>query len=154
MASAETTHSNEGRTVLFPHWKAALAATRFPPGRRSLYATEISRFLRYCQVLTAPVTAKRSREYLAIVPLVSARPNARLALRWFFQTARLAERRGRRARAQAYSSRHRTAPAPASRPENEVRDDAIAPRVEWFVSREEDPADDPLEDGDPERSPA
>jgi hypothetical protein len=76
-----------GRAVLFPHWEAALMASSIVPERRWRFATEISRFLRYCHILDAPVTKPRAREYLAKVPLLSARPLAREALRWFFAAA-------------------------------------------------------------------
>lgn len=76
----------------FPGWKAALASARLRPELRWRFTTEISRFLRYCQILHAPVTVPRSREYLAIVPLPAARPEAREALRWYFATARAVAR--------------------------------------------------------------
>jgi hypothetical protein len=72
---------------VFP-WKDALAATRLSPFERGRYAIEIQRFLRYCEVLELPVDPSNAREYLAIVPLLSARPHARRALRWYFRAAR------------------------------------------------------------------
>jgi hypothetical protein len=137
MAFAESTHPSEGRAVSFPNWKAALATAKLTPDRRWQYATEISRFLRYCQILRAAVTAKRSREYLSIVPLVSARPNARLALRWFFQTARVAETCG--GRTPADSGRHRPMPAQAARPGDGRRNGAVAPHTVWLVPPTADP---------------
>lgn len=68
-------------------WREALAAARLAPEERWRYATEIQRFLRYCLVLQVPSTARHAREYLGIVPLLSARPFARRALRWYFRAA-------------------------------------------------------------------
>jgi hypothetical protein len=76
------------RPVVFPDWSLALARADLPAGQRCRFGTEITRFLRYCEVLDVPVTPGRSREYLAIVPLVAARPGARIALRWYFRAAR------------------------------------------------------------------
>jgi hypothetical protein len=67
-------------------WKYTLAKAHLRPSLRGLYANEISRFLRYCAILHAPVTSTRAREYLTIVPLPRCRPLAREALRWFFHT--------------------------------------------------------------------
>jgi hypothetical protein len=67
-------------------WKYTLAKAPLRPSLRGLYANEISRFLRYCEILRAPVTSARAREYVRIVPLARCRPVAREALRWFFHT--------------------------------------------------------------------
>ena len=96
MSCAGPTPSREPRPVSFSGWREELATAEISPEQRWRFATEISRFLRYCEVLTAPVTVPRSREYLSRVPLVSARPGAREALRWFFKAARAAERDGGR----------------------------------------------------------
>jgi hypothetical protein len=151
MAFAESTHPSEGWAVSFPNWKAALAIAKLPPDRRWQYATEISRFLRYCQILRAVVTAKRSREYLSIVPLVSARPNARLALRWFFQTARLAESCGRRT--PAHSGGHRPMPAKASRSGGRSRSGTMAPHLAWLVPPATDPPAKARGNGHPKGRP-
>lgn len=79
---------HSGRPVSFSAWTAALAASRLPVDQRGRFATEIRRFLKYCHILNAPVSWSQAREYLAIVPLLSARPDARAALRWFFRAAR------------------------------------------------------------------
>ena len=86
MTDSPSTLPRPQQPVVFPAWPAALARIPLPPAERTRYTTEISRFLRYCEILGAPVTAARSREYLAIVPLPVARPIARLALRWYFKT--------------------------------------------------------------------
>jgi hypothetical protein len=77
-----------GRPVLFQTWQQTLATAPLPPGARGSFGTEIGRFLRYCEILQAPVTSSRARSYLARIPVPAARPLARQALRWFFQTAR------------------------------------------------------------------
>ena len=69
-------------------WRHALRQTRLPSDRRWRFATEIHRFLRYCEILQVPPTRAHARDYLATVPLAIARPEARLALRWFLQLAR------------------------------------------------------------------
>jgi hypothetical protein len=69
-------------------WRHALRHTRLPADRRWRFATEIHRFLRYCEILQVPPSRAHARNYLATVPLAIARPEARLALRWFFQLAR------------------------------------------------------------------
>lgn len=84
-----------GRPVLFLNWQQALATSQLSPGARGAFATEISRFLRYCEILQAPVNYQRARSYLARIPVPSARPIARQALRWFFQTAQQASVRPR-----------------------------------------------------------
>ncbi len=119
--------------MVFPLWEATLAASSISPDRRWRFATEISRFLRYCQILDAPVTKPRAREYLAKVPLVSARPLAREALHWFFAAAS-----GGKIPLQTLPP----GPLPARRrcrqelpmAENS-RDHAVAPRVGWISSR-------------------
>lgn len=68
-------------------WRHALRQTRLPADRRWRFATEIHRFLRYCEILQVPPSRAHARNYLATVPLASARPEARLALRWFLQIA-------------------------------------------------------------------
>jgi hypothetical protein len=55
-------------------WRQALRQARLPVDRRWRFATEIHRFLRYCEILQVPPSR--------------ARPEARLALRWFFQLTR------------------------------------------------------------------
>jgi hypothetical protein len=82
-----------GRSVSFPRWRTVLAASRLSADQRWRFATEIRRFLKYCRILNTPVNRSRAREYLAIVPLVSSRPDARQALRWFFQMAQAARHR-------------------------------------------------------------
>lgn len=69
-------------------WRQALRQARLPVDRRWRFATEIHRFLRYCEILQVPPSRAQARDYLATVPLASARPEARLALRWFFQLTR------------------------------------------------------------------
>ncbi|MEN9813322.1 MAG: hypothetical protein RL479_2008, partial [Verrucomicrobiota bacterium] len=69
-------------------WRHALRQTRLPADRRWRFATEIHRFLRYCEILQVPPSRAHARNYLATVPLAIARPEARLALRWFLQLAR------------------------------------------------------------------
>lgn len=76
-----------GRPVFFLNWQQALATAPLSPGARGSLATEIGRFLRYCEILQAPVTYPRARAYLARIPVPSARPIARQALRWFFHAA-------------------------------------------------------------------
>jgi hypothetical protein len=66
-------------------WRYTLAKAPLRPSLRGLYANEISRFLRYCEILHTPVTFARAREYVRIIPLPRSRPLAREALRWFFQ---------------------------------------------------------------------
>lgn len=85
MTHSACTLSRVHQSVSFPCWRAALAGAPLPRGERSRFTTEIGRFLRYCEILDAPVTVARSREYLAIVPLPIARPTARRALRWYFK---------------------------------------------------------------------
>ncbi len=94
MAISQTTQFKlrEPRPILCSAWKAELLTAQVSPGQRSRFETEIRRFLRYCEVLSAPVTAPRSREYVSRVPLVATRPVAREALRWFFKAARATER--------------------------------------------------------------
>ncbi len=144
------TFTNEGRPVSFSRWKAALAASKSSAGQRWRFATEISRFLRYCQILNATVTRPRAREYLSIVPLVSARPDARLALRWFFEAAHDTERcRGRR---QTGSGLDRSASAENSPPGGEDWAAEITPRDEWWRAGGTAPAIEPGEEVDSERS--
>jgi len=69
-------------------WRLALRATRLPADRRWRVATEIHRFLRYCEILQVAPSRAHARDYLATVPLAIARPEARLALRWLLQLAR------------------------------------------------------------------
>lgn len=69
-------------------WRQALRQARLPADRRWRFATEIHRFLRYCEILQVPPSRAQARDYLATVPLATARPEARLALRWFFQLSR------------------------------------------------------------------
>ena len=83
--------------------RAVLASSRLPAARRWVYATEIQRFLKYCEILHLSAGRPEAREYLAIVPLVSARPHARQALRWFFHHA-------------DDLRRHRESPRPAPAP--------------------------------------
>ena len=87
MDQAGTALSRKDAPVSFPDWSTALARANLPPGQRLRFATEINRFLRYCDILCTSVTVARSREYLALVPLPAVRPTARLALRWFFRSA-------------------------------------------------------------------
>lgn len=71
-----------------PRWRQSLRQARLPADRRWRFATEIHRFLRYCEILQVPPSRAQARDYLAAVPLAAARPEARLALRWFFQLSR------------------------------------------------------------------
>jgi hypothetical protein len=128
-------NSKKGRPVSFPDWRAALATARPPLPQPERYATEIGRFLRYCQILNTPVTAPRSREYLSIVPLVSARPVARLAVRWYFAAARAAEP----GRGTSRLRRARIGAEKISGREGDVRDAELAPRAEWFAAIEDEP---------------
>lgn len=68
-------------------WPSALATAKLPPATRIHFATEISRFLRYCAILELPATPRHARTYLARIPVPSARPLAQQALRWFFHAA-------------------------------------------------------------------
>ena len=77
-----------GRPVAFPDWRQALADAKLSRAAHGRFATEISRFLRYCEILQVPITFPRARDYLARVPVPPARPIARQALHWYFQAAR------------------------------------------------------------------
>ena len=70
------------------HWRRGLFASALPAERRCRFAVEIGRFLKYCEILQVPVSRRQAREYLGIIPLFSARPEAREALRWFFEQVR------------------------------------------------------------------
>lgn len=76
----------------FPDWRDALSRSRLPRDRRGQFATEIGRFLRYCEILAAPVNWPQARRYLATVPHRMHRPVATQALRWFFRAARAPRR--------------------------------------------------------------
>ena len=93
MSFTRSIPAKAGRPVSFPRWWATLATAKLSADERWRYATEIRRFLKYCQILNAPMNRSRAREYLAIVPLVAARPDARCALRWYFRAARVARNR-------------------------------------------------------------
>lgn len=69
-------------------WRQALRAARLPADRRWRYATEIHRFLRYCEILRVAPGRQSVRDYLSAMPLAIVRPESRQALRWFLQTAR------------------------------------------------------------------
>lgn len=77
-----------GRPAASASWQPALAAAPLSPAARTRFATEIGRFLRYCEILEAAATPRHARTYLARIPVPPARPVARQALQWFFQTAR------------------------------------------------------------------
>lgn len=103
-------------------WRQALRQARLPADRRWRFATEIHRFLRYCEILQVPPSRAQARDYLATVPLAVARPEARLALRWFFQIAR------------------RPAPARPNHPEpwwEQARDQPQA-NVPWYAPLEDE----------------
>ncbi len=86
---------------IFRDWKSVLNTTRLPLQTRTAYAVEIARFLRYCQILHAPVCRPRAREYAALIPVPSARPLAREALRWFFHSGQTDPAPVRRSRPRA-----------------------------------------------------
>lgn len=86
-AGAVMTSPTLPSTPCTARWRHALRQTRLPADRRWRFATEIHRFLRYCEILQVPPSRAHARNYLATVPLASARPEARLALRWFLQIA-------------------------------------------------------------------
>jgi hypothetical protein len=136
MPFARSTPAGAARPLSFPRWRAVLAASKLSVDQRWRFATEIRRFLKYCQILNAPVNRPRAREYLTIVPLVSARPDARQALRWFFRTARVARHR-----------RH-TAPSEAAWCAGDNRGATEAFSVAWYVPPEEEAAVEPAADSD------
>lgn len=74
----------------FPHWRDELARSRLRRDQRGHFATEIRRFLRYCEILALPVNWARARNYLVTIPLPVHRPRATRALRWYFRAARIA----------------------------------------------------------------
>jgi len=139
MVFGATSAGRIGRPVSFPDWRAELAASRISPAQRWRFATEISRFLRYCEVLASPVTKRRAREYLAHVPLVSARPLARVALHWYFEAAHRTEHHDHCAK--PHSHRPRRGDAQRSLAGDDGQDDAIDPRVECFSSCKTVPPD-------------
>jgi hypothetical protein len=106
-------------------WRHALRQTRLPADRRWRFATEIHRFLRYCEILQVPPSRAHARNYLATVPLAIARPEARLALRWFLQLA------------------HSPAPARPTPPEPwwEQARALPSPNGTWYAPAEDEPPD-------------
>lgn len=77
----------DNRPVSFPEWKQALFASGLPAGQAEAYRREIITFLKHCKTQHAPATVLLAKHYVEAQERLRTGP-VRLALRWFFQTAK------------------------------------------------------------------
>lgn len=89
----------DNQPVSFPEWKQALAAAGLSAAAETAYRREIISFLKHCKTQHVPATVLLAKQYVETQERLRIGP-VRMALRWFFRTAKAAGSRADVARSQ------------------------------------------------------
>jgi len=79
----------DNQPVSFPEWKQALAQAGLSRAGEVAYIREIITFLKHCKTLHVPATVLLAKQYVEKQERLRTGP-VRVALRWFFRTAKAA----------------------------------------------------------------